>query len=342
VVYTRSPWFYSDPFHTDDLDEFRMKDSADVEYTFYDLRKFVRLAALQNPNILETFWCPDDCIVSSVTIDGVSRATDGAGKEAWAHVKGHASMFVTKNCSATFVNYAKQQIVKAKGQDKFQNMEKDRKTPIDFCRVWAHSGSMPLTEWLELSGYRADRVGLAKCDGMRDGYSLFHDTYLENLGYQGVCREGANDVALSSIPKGKEPLAFMQFNKDAYSIHCGKYRDYQHWLANRNEDRWVTVKSHGQNIDGKNMLHCIRLLMMARDIAAGQGVIVRRSPSEISHLLEIKNGKLDLQSIIDEAENMYAEINDMFSKCNLPERVDDEMVSRIYFGAMDIHNELPF
>lgn len=343
VVYTRFPSFYMDPFHTDELDEFRMKTSADVEYTFYDMRKFVRLAALQNPNILESFWSPADCELSKIDISGHVKFACGL---AWDVLSSHRDAFLTKNCSATFVNYAKQQIVKARGQDKFQNMEKERvqrKTPIDFCRVWTESGSMALTEWLDLRGYLQERCGLAKCDGMRDGYSLYysHDAEL-SIGFNGVCRENANDVALSSIPKGLEPVAFMQFNKDAYSIHCSKYRDYQHWLNTRNEDRWVTVQSHGQKIDGKNMLHCVRLLMTAMDIAKGKGVVVRRSEDEIRHLLEIKNGEVDLQSILLEAERMYDDVIAAFESSDLPNAVDEREISGIYRGAVSAHDELPF
>lgn len=37
-------------------------------------------------------------------------------------------------------------------------------------------------------------------------------------------------------------------------------------LAERNTQRYVDIQNHGQKIDGKNMLHCIRLLQCANDI----------------------------------------------------------------------------
>ncbi len=64
----------------------------------------------------------------------------------------------------------------------------------------------------------------------------------------------ANDVQLSSIPKGVDPAATMHFNKDAYSIYCREYAAYWLWVA-------------------KNMMHTFRLLNMAEEIAIHRQVI---------------------------------------------------------------------
>jgi uncharacterized protein len=341
VIYSRDACAYCDPYHDEAMDEFRVKTSETVEYTFYDVRRFVKLLSLQNPNILESLWTPEDCRVTELRDPFLAWPTSLVSvtpNDAWKTLVDARDTFVTANCENTFINYAKQQIAKAKGQAKFQNMEKDkteRKTPIDFCRVPYGQGSIPVKEWLELSGYREEFCGLVRVEGMRDGYNLFYDSYSRNLGYQGICRGNANDVALSSVPKGEKPVAFMQFNKDAYSVHCSKYRDYQNWVNTRNEDRWVTVQGHGQKIDGKNMLHCVRLLMVARDIASGNGVVVRRSEDEIKELLSIKNGTLDLQSIIDKAESMYSEVSEMFKTSRLPADLSRSKVSNIYEVVAD-------
>jgi hypothetical protein len=38
----------------------------------------------------------------------------------------------------------------------------------------------------------------------------------------------------------------------------------------------VEVQGHGQRIDGKNMMHCMRLIQMSKEIGRGEGIIVRR------------------------------------------------------------------
>jgi hypothetical protein len=80
-------------------------------------------------------------------------------------------------------------------------------------------------------------------------------------------------------------------------------KDYRvsRMVTERNLQRWVDVKSHDQKIDGKNMMHCYRLVQMAREIAEGKGVIVRRENA--AELISIRRGELDLQTLIDFVES---------------------------------------
>ena len=120
----------------------------------------------------------------------------------------------------------------------------------------------------------------------------------------------SNQLRLSSIPKGETPICTIFYNKDGYSEHCKDFREYEEWLEKRNTQRWVDVKSHGQQIDGKNMLHCVRLVDMSREIAEGKGIIVRRPNAE--QLLAIRRGEVDLQSLIDYVEKEIVEIDRIF------------------------------
>jgi len=120
--------------------------------------------------------------------------------------------------------------------------------------------------------------GLSNIPHSNGVYALFYDFEKSGI-FRGIDFEDSNSLRLSSIPKGLPETYFLghiSYNKDAYSQHCRDYKSYQTWLDNRNEARWVDVKSHGQKIDGKNMMHCRRLMDMAREIAEGKGIIVRR------------------------------------------------------------------
>jgi hypothetical protein len=100
--------------------------------------------------------------------------------------------------------------------------------------------------------------------------------------------------------------------------------EYQEWLENRNEQRWIDVKSHGQKIDGKNMMHCRRLLEMAREIGEGKGINVRRDNKE--YLISIRKGEIELESLISQAEIDILEIDPIFKNSNLPDSVDPKLV----------------
>jgi hypothetical protein len=80
-------------------------------------------------------------------------------------------------------------------------------------------------------------------------------------------------------------------------------------------------------IDGKNMMHCRRLMDMAREIAEGKGIIVRRPNAE--ELLDIRKGKIDLKTLIDHVESEIKEVDHLFNESTLPEFVDKNHVEQL-------------
>jgi predicted nucleotidyltransferase len=327
------------------------KQQIDVndDYTGWEIKRFLELLGTANPTVMELLYSPEDCIVYKHSIfDELIKNRD---------------KFITKQCKNSFGGYARQQIIKAKGLNKKQNWEKDkvkRKDVLDFCNIITGNKSIPLKKWLKLYSDFSDSqkfFGVSKVPNARDVYSLFFDDnaadiyskdvtkeeskkieleILENgeklsLGYKGIVKEGdsdnysiSNQLRLSSIPKGEKPVALMSYNKDAYTQHCRDYKDYQKWLEKRNEQRYVDTKKHGQQIDGKNMLHCVRLTRMSKEIAEGKGLIIRRPDAE--YLLSIRRGEVDLESLIESTNKIIEEMDNLFEKSNLPEKVESKLI----------------
>lgn len=285
----------------------------------YELRRFLGLLATNNPTVLELLNTPEDCIIYKDPIfDMILENRD---------------KFITKGCANSFGGYARQQIGKAKGQNKKQNWEKDkvtRKDILDFCYVIEGQDSIPLTKWFDKYIYQQELCGVVNIPNARDMYALYYDHH-KTIGYKGLIKVGgdnvgiSNQLRLSSIPRGEEPIAVFTYNKDGYSQHCKDYNSYQTWLAERNEARWVDVKSHGQKIDGKNMMHCVRLMGMAREIGEGKGIVVRRDNAK--ELISIRKGEVDLQTLINNVESEIKEIDNIFAESNLPNKVDNVMVN---------------
>jgi hypothetical protein len=137
----------------------------------------------------------------------------------------------------------------------------------------------------------------------------------------------SNQLRLSSIPKGEKCLGVFSFNKDGYSEHCKDYKEYHEWLENRNVTRYVETKEHGQKIDGKNMMHCMRLIRMAQEIGRGEGIIVRRPDAQ--ELLSIRRGEVDLDKLIDMADEAISEMDSIFDNSNLPNKVNKDMIDAL-------------
>lgn len=318
------------------------------DYTGFEIRRFLELAHSNNPTVLELLYSPEDCIITKHPV--------------FQYAIDIRDQILTKRCRYSFAGYARKQIQKAKGLDKMQNWEKDRvtrKEPIDFCYIIEGYGTKPLKIWLEENEYEQKFCGVSKIPNARDVYAIFYDHKAHlcfseimssedkehnkkifkekgetvGIGYKGISKTGvgenaaeSNQLRLSSIPKGEEEMAILIYNKDGYTAHCKDYVSYQTWLENRNEQRWVDNKEHGQQYDGKNLMHCKRLLQIAREIAENGTVQIRRPNPE--ELQDIRKGRVNLEDLIKWAENEMIELDVAFDNCNLPTEVDGEIINQ--------------
>ncbi|RPH38638.1 MAG: nucleotidyltransferase [Burkholderiales bacterium] len=296
------------------------------DIVFYELKRFLDLVKTNNPNILELLNPPKDCIIYKDPLYDL--------------IAQNAHRFVTKKCRWTFAGYAIEQIRKARGYNKMMNWEESkmtRKTVLDFCYVLDGGGTKPFSEWLQKNRPLLTQkdFGLAAVDHAHDLYAMYINPAFGNWGIVSDY-EKANDVQLTSIPKGIPIEGYLTFNKDAYSTHCKNYASYQEWLKNRNEDRFKMNKEHGKNFDSKNLMHTFRLLSMALEIAATGEIRVRRSDEEREKLLKIRHGEYEYDILIEEAEKMIENLDDAFDKSNLPDNPEPNFISDL---ELEIRNK---
>ena len=316
------------------------------DITGWELKRFLELMGSSNPTVLELLNTPEDCIITKHPL--------------FQYVLDHKVDFITKGCRNSFAGYAVQQIQKAKGLNKKQNWEKDkmtRKEVLDFVYVIEGQKSIPWKVWNN-GRYDEKFCGVVNVPNARDLYAVYFDTDANNCfnekipehmreaaktwrkdeghsmgyGYKGLVKSGegqnvseSNQLRLSSIPKGETPICNIIYNKDSYSTHCKDYKEYEEWLENRNEQRYVDTQAHGQKIDGKNMMHCMRLIRMVKEIGRGEGIQVRRADRE--YLLSIRKGEVDLDSLIETAEAEIKEMDKIFEESDLPKSIDPELVN---------------
>lgn len=323
------------------------------DYTGWEIRRFLELMGSNNPTVLELLNSPEDCIIRKHPL--------------FDDILAHKEDFITKICKDSFGGYARQQIKKAKGLNKKQNWEKDkvtRKDLLDFCYVIDGEKSIPWKTWNK-GKYDEKFIGAVNIPNARDVYALFYDKQGEfchsdkyseesreeckallrqwekpmGLGYKGLVNTGhedengkinygiSNQLRLSSIPKDEKPICTIVYNKDGYSEHCKDFREYEEWKENRNEARYVDTQAHGQKIDGKNMMHCMRLINMATEIGEGKGIIVRRPDAQ--ELLKIRRGEVDLETLIEIADKAIENMDEVFENSTLPDKVDSKLVNSL-------------
>lgn len=214
-------------------------------------------------------------------------------------------------------------------------VDKNRKSILHFCYVLKGQGSEPFLSWLERNNYNQQQCGLVNIPHMKNLYALFYDEKNE-LDFKGVMKkESANEVLLSSVPKGIEPVNYLYFNLEGYMKYCKDYREYWDWVEKRNEARYKNTLAHGKNYDAKNMMHTFRLLDMAIEILRAEKVIVRRPNRE--ELLLIRSGHFTYEDLMKKAEQKLKEVDYWYEKSKLPEEPDRDRIEEL---LVEIRREL--
>lgn len=301
----------------------------------YEVSKFLHLATLANPNILELLFAPKDKVLShSPAMDPILDV-----KEA----------FLTKQCRLTLGGYAIQQIHKARGQNKMiVNPCTERKTPLDFCYLH-HDGerTSSLAEFLTVCGIDQNVIGLAKVNNFPTSYAMYSKRFAQHRCFDPASMEiinnwtprgiintdlSSNELRLTSIPEEVARFGYMgifYYNQDGYAAHCKEYASYQTWVRERNPARYATNLEHGKGYDSKNMMHCFRLLNMGIELADTGVLNVVRPDRE--YLLKIRAGEFGFEELIEQAEEKLKSLDEKFAKSSLPDHVDPALVDSLIY-----------
>ncbi|WP_406824297.1 DNA polymerase beta superfamily protein [Pedobacter sp. KACC 23697] len=277
---------------------------------YYEIGRFVDLLIKNNPNIVEILATPEECILYKHPI--MNRL--------------NIDMILSKLCKDTFGGYALTQIRKAKGLNKkiLNPMSKMRKTVLDFCFITENYSSVKANKWLKKHNISKADCGLSKIPNAKNLYALFYDAE-KRFGYKGIAnKENANDVSVSSIPKGEKEIGYLFFNQDSYSSYCKEHNEYWEWVEKRNEERYKLNKTHGKDYDAKNMMHTIRLLQVALEIVCDGKLTVKRQNRD--ELLSIKRGDFDYDQVLKMAEKLMLKIEQETLTSKLQDKPDERQI----------------
>jgi len=307
-------------------EQINMKEN-DVVY--YELNRFVHLLLQNNPNIIENLFVPADNIL--IMEPEIAPLYD----------KRHE--FLSRKIRRTFGGYAISQIKKARGLNKkvVNPMDEERKTPLDFCYIFEkEDGYMMLAkQWLKKHGKVERFIGLSEMPNGHQLYKVHYDwlaeTKAENPlysdiathGFRGIALDDSHEIRHSEIPKNFQVDAFLWYNKDGYTSHCKDHKEYWEWVNKRNPHRYADNARHGKGYDGKNLMHCVRMLEMAIETARTGDVILQRPNREF--LLGIRRGEVDYDDIIKMIEDLEVEMDEAFETSSLPEDVDPSLAHNV-------------
>lgn len=147
------------------------------------------------------------------------------------------------------------------------------------------------------------------------------------IGYKGMVGEDkeSNELRLSSVAEGVEPICHLHYNKDKYTSHCRQYREYQQWLKERNEVRYESNKD--KTYDAKNVCECFRLINMCTEIANGEGVKVNRFDIDRDFLLDVKNHKYSYEEVMKFLTEKEIIMREAIDNSKIAEEIDVNFVN---------------
>jgi hypothetical protein len=92
-------------------------------------------------------------------------------------------------------------------------------------------------------------------------------------------------------------------------------------------ERYQTNAQHGRGYDSKNLMHTLRLLDMAGDIAT-EGVLHVRRPNR-DYLLRVRAGEFEYEALVGQAEEKLACVREAFQHSKLPDKPVRERVNEV-------------
>lgn len=167
----------------------------------------------------------------------------------------------------------------------------------------------------------------------RSSIAHLYNRFKKPLGYHGFVKDtkekDSKQLRLSSVEKGAEPICYINFDSNAYTQRCIKYKEWKDWMACRNKERYQEVKD-GKKYDCKNALHCARLITMGIEIARGEGLkIDRREAGDRDFLMKIRRSEFSYDEIMSWLDEKDKEMVEAMKTSSIPDEPDYQLLNSL-------------
>lgn len=308
-VFIAESIYYFSPFKRVEQKEVEGEDTV-----YFELKKFMNLAAECNPNIVELLFVPEDRWLT--------------GSDEWKKIFENRSLFISKKARWTFSGYAMSQLHRIKSHRKWL-LDPPTKKPLreDY-------GLPPEKKLLS-----ADQIGafnelmrthlfeIQSAHPLREQIEQYQ-TDIDNCDYMGIIQKTApsmEDRVIHTITGIDINYIEILQKEKKYNQALAHYNQYLAWKRDRNPTRAVLEEKFGY--DTKHFAHCYRLIEEGKELLLNGTISLPRPNAEF--LLEIRNGKFKYDEIIEIAENIDSKFNDMYNESTLPYTANKEKIEKL-------------
>lgn len=274
-----------------------------LEGTVFNIVKFIGLATEANPNIWDVLFCRDDEV----------RLITPVGRK----LRENRHLFLSGRARFSFAGYAHAQLKRIRGHREYLLHPPDHKPtraefslPENTLIPADHLMAVQAAVQKKIDQWEFNFTGMADADIIRvENQIMEHLTEIYvSLGYPTL--EEAKWMAAARTVGLDDNLIFVMQKEREYEGAFRRWKQYQDWLANRNEARAALEAEH--MFDTKHGAHLVRLLKMCREILTLGEVNVWRGGRDADELLAIRNGAWTYEQVVEWAEKEDVELEALY------------------------------
>jgi hypothetical protein len=289
-----------------------------LEGSIYDIRKFFKLAADCNPNILDVLFCRDQ----EIRLDTFSGRL----------LRENRDLFLSKKARWTFSGYAMSQLKRIKTHKRY------------LLNPPSHNPDRSEYDLPDRSEIPKEQFNAAmdavkkKIDGWEIDYGDLDEAaklYIERqisdfLTELSITANEKFAAAARSIGYDENFIHLLQRERE-YRVAKTHWTQYQEWKKNRNPARAKLEEKY--KFDVKHGMHLVRLLKMCREILTEGEVKVWRPDAE--ELLEIRAGKWSYEKLIEFAETEDKAMAELYDASTLPRSPDHKSIDKLCIDVVE-------
>jgi hypothetical protein len=296
----------------------------------------VRLAADNNPNILDLLCSPEKCIIKNTKY--------------WQRFMDNKDLFVSKKCKFTYLGYASAQLHRIATHKKYLvNPILTKPERKDFGLK-----ETPLFESLQIkSVLDVESVfNFIQPDKIETFYHELDNVYADQIIsiFKKYSNHDRDDISFKFVQSSLKTqlntlicLSQRGFIKDEYVEEAEKelkyqnalneFKAYQSWKANRNKKRAELEAKFGY--DTKNAMHLVRLINMGKEILSTGKINTDRTFIDADELKAIRNGAWTIEKIEEYAKNSEIEMNVLYDKSTLQKNPQLDKINDILVEVIE-------
>jgi hypothetical protein len=289
------------PCHIDTLKSFLTVNEQEIanrtklEGSIYELKKFFKLAADCNPNILDLLFCRDEDV----------RICTPVGLK----LRENRNLFLSKKCRFTFGGYAFSQLKRIQTHRKYLlNPPTHAPTREEFNLPERYL--IPREQLLTAQDGIKKQIDSWEIDfGQMDESSKIYvqDQMAFNLAELKIASDDKFAAAARIIGYDENFIYLLQKER-GYGMASLQWKQYNNWKKERNPERAKLEKESG--FDRKHAIHLIRLLKMGKEILETGKVNVWRDDAD--ELLSIRNGAWTYEQVVEFAEENIKILDELY------------------------------